>query len=283
MTAQTQPESLAVADRLAHIADDPMWDAHAEISKSLCRVAAAELRRQHAEIGRLESLLWVMQEQELGYQGDLAEAREELAQRDMIQLSGNSGQLPARKDQSRADFKKWAEREYRNADEYSRRDFALGLSAWQAATNHKAADVVLPWPAATVYTMEALVPGGRVKHHAQMHLSPPAGTALYTEQQVRELLAAAPLVPQGWMAIESAPKGELVMVYTPPQPDDWPDAVRIDFDYIDTDADGHYWHNHGEHYEHFCCVAKPEGSTGPSEKAPYTHWMPLPQPPKEQT
>ena len=37
-----------------------------------------------------------------------------------------------------------------------------------------------------------------------------------------------------------------------------------------------------ESYEHFLAVAPPDcGSVvGPSEKAPYTHWMPLPAPPE---
>lgn len=82
-----------------------------------------------------------------------------------------------------------------------------------------------------------------------------------------------------WQPIETAPKDVLVMVYTPPQTTDWPDAIRIGFDYIDSGIAEDYWYNHGEDYEHFCCVSKPEGSTGPKEKALYTHWMPLPPPP----
>ncbi|MNQ98752.1 hypothetical protein D3C85_1144570 [compost metagenome] len=84
---------------------------------------------------------------------------------------------------------------------------------------------------------------------------------------------------QQWKPIESAPKNQLVMVYTPPQPSDWPDSVRIGFDYIDPEVADDYWYNHGEHYEHYCCVAKPENCTGPQERAPYTHWMPLPAAP----
>ncbi|HCW17714.1 MAG TPA: hypothetical protein DHL02_07100 [Achromobacter sp.] len=82
-----------------------------------------------------------------------------------------------------------------------------------------------------------------------------------------------------WKPIASAPKGQLVMVYTPPQPSDWPDTVRIGFDFIDSEIADDYWYNHGEHYEHYCCVAKPENCTGPQECAPYTHWMPLPAAP----
>lgn len=82
-----------------------------------------------------------------------------------------------------------------------------------------------------------------------------------------------------WLDIASAPKDQLVMVYSPPQPSDWPDTVRIGFDYIDSEIADDYWYNHGEHYEHYCCVAKPENCTGPQERAPYTHWMPLPAAP----
>lgn len=93
----------------------------------------------------------------------------------------------------------------------------------------------------------------------------------------------------GWRAIAEAPKGVEVFVYTPPQPGDWPDQVRIDVDYISEDHDD--WHVHAESYEHFLAVggsaaAGPDSvCIGPSPKAPYTHWMriraiPAPQPPK---
>lgn len=85
-----------------------------------------------------------------------------------------------------------------------------------------------------------------------------------------------------WQPIETAPKDQLVMVYTPPTIHDYPDSVNIRFDHIDSDIADDYWYEHGEHYEHYCCVAKPEGSTGPSERAPYTHWMPLPAAPKQE-
>ncbi|AZY49718.1 hypothetical protein C0J09_11610 [Bordetella avium] len=88
---------------------------------------------------------------------------------------------------------------------------------------------------------------------------------------------------QAWQPIATAPKNQLVMVYTPPQPSDWPDSVRIGFDYIDPEVADDYWYNHGEHYEHYCCVAKPENCTGPEERAPYTHWMPLPPAPGADT
>ena len=105
------------------------------------------------------------------------------------------------------------------------------------------------------------------------------------------MLAAAPqlpgsdpaTVPGKWIPVSERMPGPgiLVLVYTPPQPGDYHGDVRIGFDYIDPDGDDPtYWFNHGENYEHFCCVAC-DGMTGPSEKALYTHWMPLPAAPKE--
>nr|WP_279089138.1 hypothetical protein [Comamonas thiooxydans] len=65
----------------------------------------------------------------------------------------------------------------------------LGLKALFAGAPAAAAPVVLPDPAATIYTMEALVPGGTVKHHAEVHKALPAGTKLFAEPEVRALLA----------------------------------------------------------------------------------------------
>lgn len=90
-------------------------------------------------------------------------------------------------------------------------------------------------------------------------------------------------VSDGWIPVSERMPGPgiLVLVYTPPQPGDYPGDVRIGFDYIDPDGDDPtYWFNHGENYEHFCCVAC-DGMTGQSEKALYTHWMPLPAAPQE--
>ena len=92
-----------------------------------------------------------------------------------------------------------------------------------------------------------------------------------------------PAQSQGWIPVSERMPGPgiLVLVYTPPQPGDYPGDVRIGFDYIDPDGDDPtYWFNHGENYEHFCCVAC-DGMTGQSEKALYTHWMPLPAAPQE--
>jgi hypothetical protein len=89
-----------------------------------------------------------------------------------------------------------------------------------------------------------------------------------------------------WISVdERLPEvGVLVLVYSPPTKYDHPGDMNIGFDCIDPNDDDHKsWLNHNEHYEHFCCVAKPEGSVGPSADAPYTHWMPLPEAPSLQT
>ncbi|EIX6431241.1 DUF551 domain-containing protein [Salmonella enterica] len=99
------------------------------------------------------------------------------------------------------------------------------------------------------------------------------------------LSANSPVTPDGWIPVsERLPEpGTLVLVYTPPQPGDHPEDVRIGFDYIDPDGDDPtYWFEHGESYDHFCCVAC-DGMTGPSKKAPYTHWRVLPIAPQQES
>lgn len=97
-------------------------------------------------------------------------------------------------------------------------------------------------------------------------------------KSIRALSPADPV--DQWQDIATAPKDTLVVVYTPPQPHDYPDAFHVDFDYIDTGIANDYWYNHGEAHEHFSCVCKPSGSIGGiPENAPYTHWMPLPAAP----
>ncbi len=100
----------------------------------------------------------------------------------------------------------------------------------------------------------------------------------YAAQAV-EAQAAPNSEQHGWQTIETAPKDQLVMVYTPPTIHDYPDSVNIRFDHIDSGIADDYWHEHGEHYEHYCCVAKPEGSIGPNAVAPYTHWHAIPAAP----
>lgn len=115
-----------------------------------------------------------------------------------------------------------------------------------------------------------------------------AGGIVFTDgnitfSSVAQFLAAAQNVPAGWQPIETAPKETLVMVYSPLQADDWPDSVRINFDFICPDYED--WHDHCESREHYMAVGGPNAAgpdcvcTGPSENAPYTHWMPLPAAP----
>lgn len=88
-----------------------------------------------------------------------------------------------------------------------------------------------------------------------------------------ENVQASPWIPVSRILPE---KGLSVLVYSPEN--------GVDFDMIDEDCDsGERWYVHGESYEHYCSVAKPAGSTGPSEKAPYTHWMEFPMLPKPLT
>lgn len=79
-----------------------------------------------------------------------------------------------------------------------------------------------------------------------------------------------------WVAVsERLPKpGVSVLVYSP--------SDALYFDHIDEDCDdGDRWYGHDQSYEHYCNVAKPAGSVGPDCEAPYTHWMLIPEPPKE--
>lgn len=85
----------------------------------------------------------------------------------------------------------------------------------------------------------------------------------------------------GWVKVSDRlpDPGVGVLVYTPPQPGDWPDDIRIDFDAIDPDGNGTSWIEHTNSYDHFvaiggrsCCGPDVE-VTGPGPEAPYTHWQ----------
>lgn len=107
--------------------------------------------------------------------------------------------------------------------------------------------------------------------NSQMH----AYAQAVADERVRA--AASP-----WISVaDRLPEvGVDVLVYEPSRPDDWPDSVRISIDYIDEDYED--WYSHSAAYEHFMAVGGSRACgpdvvcTGPSEKAPYTHWMPLP-------
>jgi len=64
-----QPEALRLADALQAGADDPMWADHCEMSKRAASLAAAELRRLHAEVeelrGALDEAMWHVKYKEL--------------------------------------------------------------------------------------------------------------------------------------------------------------------------------------------------------------------------
>lgn len=82
-----------------------------------------------------------------------------------------------------------------------------------------------------------------------------------------------PKAGHGWIPVgERLPEdGVLVMVYTPRDCNGEP---RFDYD---ARGDGE-WIDHSNSHEHFL-ACKSGGDTGPSADAPYTHWMPLPDPP----
>ena len=106
-------------------------------------------------------------------------------------------------------------------------------------------------PVATVFTMEALTPGGGVKYHATIHKPLPAGTKLY----------AAPSPPEGmagWQPIETAPKDGQAILVT-----DGMDCYCVEWD------------------EEFDWWTVDDNKLGPFRlrgSAP-THWMPLPPAP----
>ena len=110
--------------------------------------------------------------------------------------------------------------------------------------------------------------------------------AVEVQAALRKALTEA-LAPQAvpeWLPIESAPKdGTLVVLYSPNGPDDWPDSFKVTFDYFCKDYEN--WFHHSAAHEHYMAVGGSNACgqdavcTGPSEKAPYTHWMPLPSVP----
>lgn len=100
-----------------------------------------------------------------------------------------------------AEFEKWARdrglisSSHGITAEWS--SLSVALEAWQAARALPAGVE----PAASVYTMQALVPGGREVSHVTLHQDLPRGTKLYTAAQV----LAMGRVPPGWQAVPLEP------------------------------------------------------------------------------
>jgi hypothetical protein len=83
-----------------------------------------------------------------------------------------------------------------------------------------------------------------------------------------------------WVSVEERlpEDGAAVLVYTPPLKGE---EERIDFEWMEDGA----WMEHLNCLDHYMAVTGGKGSvggepcTGPSENAPYTHWMPMPASP----
>ena len=203
------------------------------------------------------------------------------------------------KDQCREAFEAWASSlllpmgmshpwlERNSSGEYVFGQVPAWWEAWQAARSAPAAPVELPEPF-------ALYDGEKWYANEEAAICSCANMQklqkVYTEQQVRELLAAAPKLPQGdgWLPIESAPKdGTWLALWRTPEPEDscmqsepfiiarwreddqafaWPDEVFDAFTLWGRDT-ANAIVNEGERI-YFA--------------DDFTHWMPLPQPPKEQ-
>ena len=84
-----------------------------------------------------------------------------------------------------------------------------------------------------------------------------------------------------WISVEDRlpDNGELVVVWIP---ETTAEEGGPSFDFIEDE----YWQHHADSYEHYMAVggsaaAGPDNiCTGPSEYAPYTHWLPLPNQPE---
>ena len=96
------------------------------------------------------------------------------------------------------------------------------------------------------------------------------------------VLAKVQPVPAGtWISVKDRlpDTSDTVIVYTPPQPDDYPDSMRIDFDRYEDGT----WSSHADQYDHYIMIGGPDLGPGPGQDAPYTHWMPMPKRPSEPT
>lgn len=73
-----------------------------------------------------------------------------------------------------------------------------------------------------------------------------------------------------WQPIDTAPEGALVVVGWRVD-GDGPESERHDFDWKEDGC----WRNHADNHEHYVMVGGPSLGPGPSEQAPYTHWLRL--------
>ena len=150
---------------------------------------------------------------------------------------------------------------------------AVGAGGVQAL----AANAPATKPAATVYMMEALVPGGLMKHHVQLLRPLPAGTLLYT---------APPAPTEQWVSVEERlpEPGKAVLLdigKKTPIRAMWAAKHTVevaaddesDFGEYDEERDVYYcpegWYEWNEHEETHWAV---------TETA--LHWQPMPAPPQ---
>ncbi len=188
------------------------------------------------------------------------------------------------KDQSREAFEAWARglpenvNLIREGSGYRYVYAECSWAAWQAARSAPAAPVELPEPF-------ALYDGEKWYANEEAAICSCANMQklqkIYTEQQVRELLAAASKLPQGdgWLPIESAPKDKTILLgYRNTHGNwrtlrgEWFSREEIDEFWEDPDGVEPGWFETSVEADDVPNVWRTEP----------THWMPLPQPPKEQ-
>lgn len=229
-------------------------------------------------------------------------------------------------DQSRAEFEHWVMRNPRPGThldrsrngEYKDNRVKAKWAAWQAAINYAIANnhagtasaeaglrdcgtptteqssgVELPEPVTWLIERHAF----SVSPHGQdaegnswleeAHEPGEQGSfAVYTEQQVRTLLAAikeslttAPSALQGWMPIESAPKDKTLLLGYRNSHGHWRTLLGEWFTREEIDE---YWED-PDGVEPGWFETSVEADDVPNVwRTNPTHWMPLPQPPKEQ-
>ena len=164
MTDNTQPLALRLADALEYC------------DASVARQAINELRRQHARIAELEA------QRAGGVSGP---------------LMGKPQEMPDLTTLTERGAKAWAGVDAQGLREgftaadmatASAQGFRDGVASVAASAGSE--------PVATVFTMEALAPGGGVKYHATVHKPLPAGTKLYLHPSPPEGMVG------GWISVD---------------------------------------------------------------------------------